>query len=131
MSRYLAFADMVFKDRELLLGALGDLGYTRIEEGQELPLFGYRGDRRAETAALVIRRRHIGRDSNDLGFALTADGYFPIISDFDNRRLLGGRFLTRLRVAYNERVVETVRTRLRASIHRTTEGSLIKLRVRY
>ena len=114
-----------------MLGALADIGYGQVEEGQDLPLFGYHGDRRPETAALVVRRRHIGPASNDLGFARTAEGYFPIISDFDNRTLLGGRFLPRLRVAYAERVVETVRKRLRGSVHRTTEGSLIKLRVRY
>lgn len=131
MSKYLAFPDVLFKNRELLLSALGELGYTQIEEGQDLPLFGYRGDRRAETAALVVRRQHIGSASNDLGFVRTADGYFPIISDYDQRTLLGGRFVASLRVAYNERVVETVRHRLRASMQRTTEGSLIKLRVRY
>ncbi len=131
MSKYLAFPEIVFKGRELLLGALADIGYVQVEEGQDLPLFGYHGDRRTETAALVVRRQHIGPGSNDLGFARTADGYFPIISDFDNRTLLGGRFLPRLRVAYAERVVETVRKRLRASVHRTTEGSLVKLRVRY
>ena len=39
--------------------------------------------------------------------------------------------LPRLRTAYAEHVVETVRKRLRGSIHRATEGSLVKLRVRY
>jgi len=54
-----------------------------------------------------------------------------LISDFDHRTLLGGQFLPRLRVAYAERVVETVRKRLRASVRRTTEGSIVKLHVRY
>jgi hypothetical protein len=78
-----------------------------------------------------MRREHIGPGSNDLGFAHTSEGYFPIISQYDQRTLPGGRFLPRLRVAYAERVVETVRKRLRGSIHRTTEGSIVKLRVRY
>jgi hypothetical protein len=131
VSKYLSFPEIVFKNRELLLGALADIGYVQVEEGQDLPLFGYHGDRRAETAALVVRRQHLGPGSNDLGFARTAEGYFPIISEYDRRTLLGGQFLTRLRVAYAERVVETVRKRLRASVHRTTDGSLVKLRVRY
>ncbi len=131
MSKYLAFPEIVFKNRELLLSALGELGYPQVEEGQDLPLFGYHGDRRAETAALVVRRQHVAPGSNDLGFARTAEGYFPIISEYDRRTLLGGQFLPTLRVAYGERVVETVRKRLRGSVHRTTEGSLVKLRVRY
>ena len=131
MSKYLAYTDIIFRDRDILLAALAKLGFTQVEEGQDLPLYGYQGDSRAETAALVVRRQHVGPGSNDLGFGRTPDGYFPIISDYDKRTLLSGRFLPRLRVAYAERVVETVRTRLRGSIHRTTEGSIVKLRVRY
>ncbi len=131
MSKYLAYPDIIFKDRDLLLASLAELGFTQVEEGQDLPLYGYQGDRRSETAALVVRRQHIGSGSNDLGFARTPQGYFPIISDYDRRTLLGGRFLPRLRVAYAERVVESVRKRVRGSIHRTTEGSIVKLRVRY
>ena len=131
MSKYLAYPEIVFKSRELLLAALAELNYTHIEEGEGLPLYGYHGDRRTETAALVVRRQYIGSGSNDLGFARGAEGYFPIISDFDRRTLLGGEFLPRLRVAYAERVIETVRKRLRASVRRTTEGSVVKLRVRY
>jgi hypothetical protein len=131
VSKYLAYPQIIFKSRELLLGALAELGYTLVEQGEALPLYGYLGDRRPETAALVVRRQQIGSGSNDLGFARSADGYFPIISDFDRRTLLGGQFLPRLRVAYAERVVETVRKRLRASVRRTTEGSVVKLCVRY
>jgi hypothetical protein len=131
VSKYLAYPQIIFKSRELLLGALADLGYSTVEEGTDLALYGYHGDQRAETATLVIRRQHVGSGSNDLGFDHNANGYFPIISDFDHRTLLDGRFLPRLRVAYAERVVETVRKRLRASVRRTTEGSVVKLRVRY
>ncbi len=131
MSRYLAYPEIVFRDRQLLLASLRELGFVDVEEGEELPLFGYHGDRRSETAALVVRRQHIGSASNDLGFARNADGYFPIISEYDRRTLLAGQFLPRLRVAYAEHVVETVRKRLRGSVHRMTEGGLVKLRVRY
>lgn len=113
------------------MASLAELGFAEVEEGEDLPLYGYHGDRRSDTAALVVRRHHIGSASNDLGFARTADGYFPIISEYDKRTLLAGQFLPRLRVAYAERVVETVRKRLRGSVHRVTEGSLVKLRVRY
>jgi len=131
VSKYLAYPDILFRDCQLLMASLAELGFGEVEEGEDLPLYGYHGDRRSETAALVVRRHHIGSASNDLGFARTADGYFPIISEYDKRTLLAGQFLTRLRVAYAERVVETVRKRLRGSVHRVTDGSLVKLRVRY
>jgi hypothetical protein len=95
------------------------------------PLYCYEADCRPETAELVVRRRHLRRLSNDLGFRRTERGYVAVISDYDQHALLGGRFLPRLRTAYAEHVVEAVRKRLRGSIHRATEGSLVKLRVRY
>src|SRR5437868_15329048 len=109
MSKYLTFPEVVFKDRRLLLAALADLGYAEAEEGEALALYGYQGDRRPETAELVVRRRHLGSTSNDVGFARTPTGYVPIVSEYDQRMLHGGRFLVKLRTAYSERVVEEVR----------------------
>ena len=100
MSKYLAYREIVFRDRQLLLDSLAELGFSNIEEGDDLPLFGYHVDQRPETAALIMRRQYIGVGSNDLGFARTADGYYPIISEYDRRTLLSGQFLPRLRVAY-------------------------------
>ncbi len=79
MSKYTTFRDITFLDRGCLLEALAALGFGphKLEEGQDLPLYGYRGDRRKETAAIVIRRKHVGPSANDVGFALTADGYTP------------------------------------------------------
>jgi hypothetical protein len=92
LSRYLAYPDVVFRDRQLLLASLAELGFVDVEEGDDLPLFGYHGDQRPETAALVVPRQYIGVGSNDLGFARTADGYYPIISEYDRRTLLSGQF---------------------------------------
>jgi hypothetical protein len=131
VSKYLAYPEIVFKSRDLLLASLADLGFSQVEEGQEVALYGNEGDRRPETAAIVIRRRYIGDASNDLGFRLTSEGYIPIISEYDQRTLCAGQFLPRLRVAYAERVVEIVRKRVRGTVHRVTEGGVIKLRVRY
>ena len=74
MSKYLAFPEIVFKDRRLLRAALADLGYSEVEEGEALPLYGYQGDRRPETAEIIVRRRNLGSASNDLGFTPTPDG---------------------------------------------------------
>ena len=131
MSKYLVFQDYVLKDRRLLLAALADLGYTEVEEGEALPLYGYQGDRRPETAELVVRRRHLGSASNDLGFARTPAGYVPIVSEYDQRVLHGGQLLVKLRTAYSERVVEEVRRRLHGAARRTVEGDVVRITVRY
>lgn len=131
MSKYLTFTDVVFKSEALLVAALADLGYTDVEQGEALPLYGYQGDRRAECAEIVVRRRHIGPASNDLGFARTAEGYTPIISEYDQRTMHGGKFVASLRAAYNERVVGEMQRRLRGSLRRETQGSIVKLKIRY
>jgi len=52
-----------------------------------VPLVGYQGDARAQRANVVIRRRHVGQASNDLGFVLEADGtYSAIVSDYDKTK---------------------------------------------
>jgi len=131
MSKYLTFPEILFKDRRLLLAALAEIGFADVEEGDQLSLYGYQGDRRPETAEIVVRRRLIGHASNDLGFARTASGYVPVISEYDERTLLAGQFLPRLRTAYGEAVVEEVRRRLHGTAHRTVEGGVVKIRVRY
>ena len=131
MSKYCTFTDMVFKDRRSLLTALADLGYTEVEEGEALPLFGYQGDQRTETAEIVVRRRYVGSASNDLGFARTPQGFVPVISEYDQRVLHSGQFLVKLRTAYHERVVEEVKRRLHGTAQRVVEGHLVKIRIRY
>ncbi|MGI8424153.1 MAG: DUF1257 domain-containing protein [Chloroflexota bacterium] len=131
MSKYLEFSDACLKDRRLLLAALTALGYADVEEGEALALNGYQGDVRPETAEIVIRRRHIGSASNDLGFKRTAAGYVPLVSEFDQHTLHAGQFLVKLRTAYSEQVVEEVRRRLRGTARRTVGENVVKIRVRY
>lgn len=131
MSKYLSFPAVIFKDRKLLLAALAALGYVEVEEGEALPLFGYQGDMRPETAEIVVRRRYVGSLSNDIGFVRTAQGYVPLVSEYDQRAVLGGQFVVRLRTAYSEQVVAEVQRRLHGTARRTVEGSLVKIRVRF
>ena len=130
MSKYLSFESDSYRDRRLLLGALADLGYGDVEEGEALTLYGYQGDARSETAELVVRRRHLGSASNDLGFKRTAAGYVPMISEYDQRALHGGQLLVKLRTAYSERVVAEVSRRLHGTARRTVDGGVVKIRVR-
>jgi len=131
MSKYLTFTDVVFTNEALLIAALRDLGYAEIEQGESLPLYGYQGDVREERVQLVVRRRFVGAASNDLGFTRTANGYMPVISEYDQRTLKGGNFLASLRIAYNERVVEQMQKRLRGTLLRERQGTTLKLKIRY
>ena len=131
MSAFKKFTDIQFRDLGLLRVALEDLGFATVEEGDQLPLYGYQGDERPEIAELVIRRQHLTSASNDLGFQRTKDGYVPIISEYDTRVLLEGSFLVRLRTAYNLRAVAKVTRQLHGTQTVQTDGNLIRVTVRY
>ncbi|WBB60278.1 DUF1257 domain-containing protein [Streptomyces sp. WMMC500] len=75
-------------DTDALCAALADVGYREVEvHDTAQPLHGYRGDRREHTAHVIVRRRHVGRLSNDIGFLHGEDGRFTAaISDYDRRR---------------------------------------------
>ena len=131
MSKYLTFTDTAFKDRECLLKALAECGYAEVEEGESLSLYGYLGDRRPETAQIVVRREFIGGASNDLGFQKTENGYVPIISEFDQRTMMQGKFLTVLRTNYNLKSAEKLARSLRGTLQKERIGSTIKIRIKY
>ena len=127
----MTFTSAVFKDRQCLLEALFDCGYGEVEEGEALSLYGYRGDRRPETAQIVVRRKFIGAASNDLGFQKTDAGYVPVISEFDQKTMMQGKFLTNLRTSYNIKSAEKLARNLRGTLHQERVGSTIKIRIKY
>ncbi len=88
-------------DQERLVAALRDLGFAEVESHAEpTHLYGFLGDRRPEKAEVAVRRKHLGRLSNDLGFHRTADGTFEaIISDYD-RSTYDGRWLRKVAQRY-------------------------------
>lgn len=75
-------------DRAALVAALSDVGYPEVEVHDDAqPLYGYQGDVRAQRAHVIVRRRHVGHSSNDLGFEQGADGtYRAVISEYDSAR---------------------------------------------
>ena len=127
----MTFTRAAFKDRECLLNALSECGYSEVEEGEALSLYGYQGDRRPETANIVVRRKFIGGASNDLGFQKTDAGYVPVISEYDQRYMMQGKFLTNLRTNYNLKSAEKLARSLRGTLHREHIGSTIKIRIKY
>ncbi|MFV2176416.1 DUF1257 domain-containing protein [Actinomadura sp. LOL_016] len=79
-------------DQERLVAVLNEVGFAQVEShASPTHLYGYQGDRRPEKAEVVVRRRHIGRASNDLGFHRTSDGSFEaIISGYDRQKYDAG-----------------------------------------
>ena len=106
MSAYKSFSNVKFQDTDCLLAALKALGFRAGQEVKvyedAVALVGFRGKARAEKAHIVIRRQHIGGSSNDVGFVWDKGlgAYVPIVSEFDERRWLGGQWQTKLKVAY-------------------------------
>jgi len=61
---------------------------VRIDLNEPMHLEGYHGDKRAETANIVIPRSLVnqylgGGASNDVGFVKTSDGFDAIVSEYD------------------------------------------------
>lgn len=76
------------RDADTLVAALEAVGFDEVEVHQQpQALYGYQGDVRPESAEVIVRRVHIGRASNDIGFARQPDGSFEaVISEYDRRR---------------------------------------------
>lgn len=88
------------RDRNALLAALGDLGYSASEEAQAVR--GYRGQQ--VTAELAIRQEQGG----DIGFRLNAEsGCYELVADLDLWRqpVPVERFLSQLNQRYALRTI--------------------------
>ncbi|MGE0132525.1 MAG: DUF1257 domain-containing protein [Blastocatellales bacterium] len=132
MSKYMTFTEVVFKDRDLLVAALEDVGCQWIKQGESLEMGRYYSEQLLQRADVIIPRSAVGNDYGDIGFERTENGgYRPVMDELDRRRALYGQFLPRLRAAYNERVVSKVAARLRGTAHRMVEGGVVKIKVRY
>lgn len=93
-------------DRDSLLKALFDMGYSNVEVHETAqPLFGYLGDERPEQANVIIRRKDISLESNDIGFRITPEGTFEaIVSEYD-QELLGADWVGKVCQKYAEHAV--------------------------
>jgi hypothetical protein len=132
MSKYMTFPEVAFKDRDLLIAALEEIGCSYIRQGADLEMGRYYAEQLEQKVEIVIPRDAIGNSFGDIGFARTESGeYRPVMDDLDRSRVLNGRFIPMLRAAYNERVVTKVAERLRGRVHRAVEGGVVKIKVRY
>lgn len=102
MSKYKEYPTQM-KHRETLVRALVSMGFPleHIEVHDDPKnLYGYHGDMRDEKAHVIVRRQHIGGNSNDLGFLKTPTGFQVVISDFDRGKYFSPEWLGKLQKAY-------------------------------
>ncbi len=90
MSRYCTVKTL-FKDGQALVAALMETSGWKVEqvEVHDTPqhLYGYKGDKRKEKAHIIIRQKHVGDYSNDIGFIQHEDGnYEAIVSAYDSSK---------------------------------------------
>ena len=132
MSKYLSFTEVVFKDRDLLLAALHDIGCSDLQQGTNLALGRYWHEQTSHTADLIIPRHAIGNHYGDIGFVRAADGSYSVVLDeLDRSCALDGQFLARLRTAYHEKVVANIAARVRGTMHRSSNGHVLTIKVRF
>lgn len=127
MSAYLTLLTPM-TDQECLLAALVDLGFDKAKvevHATPVQLVGYQGDRRSQTANIVIRRQHVGAASNDVGFLSTTTGYQALVSGYDHPRF-GAGWITQLSQRYQAHA-DAKKERLAAEERRRLEEERQKL----
>lgn len=99
--------EVVFKDKDSIIEALKALGYSTIDVGHDIEMFGYSGDISNERGDIVVRKSYLSSVSNDLGFQRQRDGtYRLVMSDYDVTYLRGGRWVTDFKKLYSYNVVK-------------------------
>ena len=86
MSAYHSY-ETVFKDKDCLVEALKEMGFKPSVHDEAKQLTGYQGDKRQQTAEIIIPKAQVGSASNDIGFKKEGDVYKAIISAYD-----GGKY---------------------------------------
>jgi hypothetical protein len=77
-----------FKDKNILLDCLKELGYEPVVYKEKSKLSGYRGDQREQTAEIIVPRTQISPVSNDLGFTFDEEKneYLMLCSEYDSHK---------------------------------------------
>lgn len=82
MSHYTVIETQLL-DAECIIAALKQMGYQPEQHEKPVNLYGYQGDLREQTAEIVIPRKQIGGDANDIGFKRDANGFKIYVSEYD------------------------------------------------
>lgn len=131
MSHYTCIRTQI-REVPFLVEALHEMGFADVEVHEEAQhLYGYQGDRRPQTAEVIIRRKYIGAAANDVGFKRQDSGVFEaIVSEFDRRNRCNGAWLQELNHRYGYHLVKEqmrVEDRILESEERLQNGDIILL----
>ncbi|MBH8577154.1 DUF1257 domain-containing protein [Nostocaceae cyanobacterium CENA369] len=126
-----------FKDQSCLVEALQRFGFYPQIHDKPVNLYGYRGDKREQTAHIVVPRNQISSLSNDLGFYWNGTEYECLISEYDQGTGLakaglglGQNFLSKLQQEYINLYLPKLCTLLGGEVVETvTHGSVTTVRV--
>ncbi len=111
MSKYREI-ETEFKDETLFVKALQAAGVPfEHSAGQGERLIGYMGDLRDERANYIVRRRHIGLGSNDLGYRVEGGRITAIVSEFDTMCRETTQIRNRVKQEYARAFVQREATR--------------------
>jgi len=138
LTAYVSYQTLAFAERDVLLAALAELGYSRVESapaGTEAsnPVSVLDAARRVVGgAALVVRSDHMPARFGDLGFVLR-EGTYSALAPSDDR---AAALVQRLRTAYGRakaaQLAEQAQRRYRASVHRSVSADgAVTIRVRF
>lgn len=96
-------------DADLLIDCLKESGIKEVQKHDTaIQLHGVGGDKRKETAEIVIDRKFVGGAANDIGFKKQPDGTFKaIISQYDTHRY-NAAWMDNLKKNYAEKKVRKV-----------------------
>ena len=132
MSKYMAFESEAFANRELLVEALGEMGFEEITQGNDILLHGW--DKRDQRAADVVIRRESVKNMRllgDIGFQKTSAGYVAVVDDMDLDYRLGRDFIRRLQTNYHEAVARKMAKRLGGTLLKQQVGKTVKITVKF
>lgn len=127
-----AYAEYVteFDNAEMLVECLKEMGFSEVQlHATAQQLEGYHGDKRSQTAEIIVPRRVVGSASNDIGFKRNENGKFAaIISEFDSHTY-NREWQTRLADKYCEK--KTIKTAKRLGLRfvgKKTSGTKTELK---
>lgn len=138
LTAYVVYQSVAFAEREVLLTALAEAGFTSIEPAPDdteatnpVPVVDANG-RIVASAAIVCRGNGLPTGSGDLGFVLLDGVYVPLVpADWQADRLLHD-----LRGAYGRakatQLAEQARHRYQAAVQRSTSvDGTVTIRIRF
>ena len=132
MSAYIE-SEVQITNHDALLAALKDMGYDKVET-ERGHLYGYKGDVREQQADVIVRKKYVGRASNDIGFARNPDGtYTALVSEYDTGYLQNKHkcpdFLAELKARAGAHAAVTTAQRMGRKVTTAVEGRKIVLTI--